>query len=470
MAEREDALRKTPESAHQLILATAERLSSASAQDFQQALGLYAELSSPHVIKDAGLELAANLWQVNLDTSPVVDRILQNVGRGDYHTFHSVAEFYRDTGNFGGMQRMLVAAGQEPGFFDDFYLTSARKKHEFEADPQPDLDKVRYRIETAHEFYDRYRGYSRLAEATYDVTGQPQEALLALAKKDWRATLDRHHSIDTSINVIRGNEPEYWQRLLTHHLIDIAKAHGHCEDYKTTMEFYDMLDPTAVSKDDKRLLGDVLLNQTYILFDLVQACFRNGSYSEGFAVAQRWFDNHKKIMGDRFDADNHTLLTQITVGEALQHEGRAPEGQALLRRVRKGIVADGTGISDRLSLVNRYQKALVRVGRTPDKGLYDLALREVDGKPSDAHMEPIKNPYDIASPEMEGQVNLRMRVDDYVGVAEGYAQIGRFDQAKEALARVEQFGDADDEIKEEKVKALSYIAYQEKRYADKLAA
>lgn len=470
MAELEHDLGKAPERTLQRNPAIAERLANSSAQGFQQALDMYAELSSPHGIKGVGLRLASNLWRANIEAVPVIDRILQNTGRDDYHTYYSVAEFYRDTGNFGQMQRMLVAARTEPGFFDDFYLTSARKRHEFGEDPQQDLDKVRYHIETAHEFYNRYRGYSHLAEATYDVTGQPQEELLILAKKDWRQTLDRHHGIDRSINVIGENEPEYRQRLLTRHLLDIAKANGHCGDYKAGMEFYNMLDPTAVGNDDKRLLGEVLLTKTYILFDLVQSCFRNGSYSEGFALAQQWFDGHKKMMGDRFETDSHTLLARITVGEASQQEGKEPESKAMLRKARRGIIADGTGISDRLFLVNRYQQALVKVGRTPDRSLYDLALQDVDGKPSDAHMEPIKNPYDIASPEMEGQFNLRMRVDDYVEVAEGYAQIGRFDQAKEALARVEQFGDADDEIKEEKVKALSYIAYQEKRYAARLAA
>lgn len=470
MGEREIDLRKTPERTLQQNPAIAERLANSSAQDFQQAIDIYAELSTPHAIKDVGLRLGLNLWRAGLDASSVIDRILQNTNHSDYHTFHSLAEFYRDTGDFRQMQRMLVAARQEPGFFDDFWLTSARKRHEFGQDPQPDLDKVRNHIETAHEFYDRYRGYSALAEATYDVTGQPQEALLALAKEGWSATLGRHYRIDTSIKTIGENEPEYWQRLLTHHLLDIAKAHGHCGDYKSTMKFHDMLDPTAVSKDDRRLMGEVLLTKTYILFNLVQACFRNGAYSEGFALAEQWFDSHKKLMRDQFETDSHTLIARITLGEALHHEGREPESKTMLSRVRRGIVADGTGISDRLFLVKRYQQALLKVGRLAEGRLYDLALGDVDAKPSDAHMEPIKNPYDLFSEEMEGQLNLRMKVDDYVEVAEGYAQIGKFAKAKEALARVEQFGDADDEIKEEKVKTLSSIACQERRYADMLAA
>lgn len=443
------------------MASSSERLANVSAQDFQQALNMYAELTFTMDIKDVGLSLAYNLWRAGLESSPIIDRILQDPSLFNKGTFHSIAEFYRDTGNFRQMRRMLIAARSEPGFFDDFWLTSARKRHEFGQDPQQDLDKVRDHIETKGEFYDKYRGYSRLAEATYDVTGQSQEELLTLAKEDWRAVMDKHHG-----NVSDKNRSEYRQGTLSRSVVDIATAYGHCGDYKEALEFYDMLDPTVVSKDDKRLRSDILLTRERILFSIVQSCFRNGSYSEGFELAEQWFDSHKKLTRDCFESDRQTVVMKITLSEVLYHEGKANESKTMLRQARKGITVDEPRISDRLSLVDRYQEALLKVVGSSDSSLYDLALQDVDSKPSDAHVEPIRNPYEIASKEREGQLALRMKVDDYSAVSNGYAQIGKFDKAKEALSRVDQFGDADDEIKKVKVEALSYIAYQEKRRAN----
>lgn len=446
-----------------------ERLITASAQDFQQALSWYSELSSTHAVQNVGRALAHNLWVAGIEITPITERILSSIHREDHHAYHRMAEFFRDIGNFGQMHRMLVASRSESGFYEDFWLTCARKRQEFGENPQPDLDKVRDHIESSHYSSPRYRGYSELAKATYDVTHQPQDELLSLSRDNCMGTIAKGYERDLTfprmVAHIARDEDQYWQTIFIHHFLGVAAAQAHCGDRQGAMELYDALDPTVI-KDNKQLLHEVLFAKTLILLRVTQTAFRDKSYQEGFNYASQWFEGHKQFTGEWFETDRYTIAARIDFGEALYHAGHLSQSEIVLAQVLEGLVEGGLYL--RLHLANRYQQALQRVGKQPNLRLYDLALQEIEDTPSDPQMKSFDNPYDLIVDE--GQMELRTRVEQYLEVAENYAQIGEFEKAKEAMARVDQFGDADDEIKEDKIKTLSYVASQEKKHGERIAA